>query len=119
MGSTVRAAADACHVLSSDVRPRMAKAEIRKADQAETWRADIGQTVARSMALLGWSLKEFAAAVQRDERTCARWMSGAERPQLDAIFAVPALRQVFVIAISEIAGADVEVETTIRVRRSA
>ena len=97
----------------------MAKVEPLEVRKADTWRLDIGQTVQRAISLLGWSLKEFSAAVGRDERQCARWISGVERPQLDAIFAVQALRSVWVIAISELAGADVELETTIRIRRRA
>jgi len=93
---------------------KVTSTEVRKADE---WRADIGQTVQRAISLLGWSLKEFSAAVDRDERQCARWISGAERPQLDAIFAVQALRGVWVIAIAELAGAEVEIETIVRVKR--
>ena len=46
-------------------------------------------------------------------------VTGVDRPQLDAIFAVTALRHVFVIAIAEVAGHDIELETTIRIRRRA
>lgn len=109
------------HRLLAETRPRMAKVslpDVRK-PEADTWRADIGRTVQRAISLLGWSLKEFAGAVGRDERQCARWIAGIERPQLDVIFAVPPLRRVWVIAIAEIVGEDVEIETTIRVRRRA
>jgi hypothetical protein len=42
-----------------------------------------------------------------------------KRPQMDAIFAVETLRQPLVVALSEIAGAGVEIETIVRIRRSA
>ncbi len=106
-------------------RPRMAKADVRKPD-VDDWRGQIGRAVARAMALQGWSLKEFAGAVGRDERQCARWISGAERAQLDALFAVPALRVSLLQAFAELtkravadAGYAVEIETTIRLRRTA
>ncbi len=96
----------------------MVRADLRKAE-TDTWKADIGRVVVRCREMLGWSLKEFAAKVQRDERQCSRWENGGERVQLDAIFAVKELRAVFVIAIAEAAGEEVERETTIRIRRRA
>lgn len=95
-------------------RATTANANLRKADD---WRAPIGQALRRAVALVGWSLKEFAAAVERDPRQCARWLAGTERPQLDAVFAVEALRQPLVIALSEIAGQGVEIETVVRISR--
>lgn len=99
-------------------KPRMAKVDLRKAER-DTWKTDAGRTVDRARKLLGWSLKEFAVAVNRDERQCARWFDGSERPQLDAIFAVSALRRVFLIACAEEAGDGVLVSTTITITRRA
>jgi hypothetical protein len=118
MAHTISTGAADRHRVIPDVHPEMLTADLRK-PEGDTWRVDIGRTVQRSMTLLGWSLKEFAGAVGRDPRQCARWMDGTERPQLDVIFAVRDLRRVFVIAVSELAGAEVEIETTIRIRRSA
>jgi ribosome-binding protein aMBF1 (putative translation factor) len=95
----------------------MAKANLRKAD--EDWRRDVGQAIKAASDALGWSLKEFAAKVGKDERQCARWMDGSERPQFDVLFAVAALREPLVIAIAALAGAGVSIETVITVRRSA
>ena len=103
------------HLLSSDVPRRMAKADLRKADVTE-WRGSIGQAIGRARTLCELSLKEFADAIGRDERQVARWIGGTERPQLDAIFAVPTLRGPLVIALAELSGT-VEVITEIRVRR--
>jgi len=95
-----------------------AKASLLKAEPG-TWRLRIGHAIQRAMTLQGWSLKEFASAVDRDERQCARWIDGTERPQMDTLFSVVALRQSLVQAFAELAGEGVEVETVIRVRRIA
>jgi len=94
----------------------MAKADLRK---PETWKTEVGGAIERTRLLAGLSLKEFADRIGRDERQIARWISGTERPQLDALFAVDALRQPLVIALAELAGTGVEVETTVRIRRHA
>jgi len=99
-----------------ETRPRMVKADLRKAEP-EGWRQAIGRAIERAMFLQGWSLKEFAAAIGRDERQVARWITGFERPQLDTLFACEALRQPIIQALGELVGADVH--TTIVLRRSA
>jgi hypothetical protein len=93
----------------------MAKAHLRK---AENWQAN-GLAIARTRELSGLSLKLFAAAVKRDERQVARWVIAAERPQLETVFAAPALRALLVIALAEQAGLGVDVQTTITVKRIA
>lgn len=101
-------------------RPRMAKVASAHVRKADTWKADAGRAVDRARKLLGWTLKEFAVAVDRDERQCARWFDGTDRPQLDAIFSVPELRRVFLVAMAQEAGDDqIEVTTTITIRRRA
>lgn len=99
-----------------ETRRRMLKADLRKAESLE-WRVGVGRVIQRAMSLCGWSLKEFSGAVGRDERQCARWIDGTERPQFDTIFAVAALRRALVIAFAELAGEGVEVVTEIRVTR--
>jgi len=105
----------------SEIRPTMAKAGLERVRKPEAGPSDfrpvIGRVLGRALSLVGWSLKEAAAAIGKDPRQVARWLSGAERAQLDAIFAVEALQQPMVQALGELAGADVEV--TIRLRRSA
>lgn len=96
----------------------MVKADLRK-PETDTWKADIGGALEQAVAKLGWSLKEFAGHIERDERQASRWLTGAERPQLDRIFAVKALRLPFILAMAELAGEDIEIETTIRLRRRA
>lgn len=78
---------------------------------------NVGKAIQRAMSLRGWSLKEFAAAVDRDERQVARWLNGEERPQFDAMFAREDFRQPLVLALAELAGPVFEIETTVRTRR--
>jgi len=91
----------------------MAKASLRKTEN-DGW-VWLGIAVERARSLCGLSLKEFADAVGRDERQVARWITGAERTQADAIFAVLKLRRAFVIALAEQAGEGVHVSTEIRI----
>ena len=81
--------------------------------------AEIGRGIARARLLIGWSKKELAAAVDRDESQISRWEAGKERPQFDALWSVPAFRAPFVIALAELAKDGIEISTEIRIRRSA
>lgn len=92
---------------------RMAKADLRKPDA--DWKTAVGRVIRQVRGVL--SLKEFAAAICRDERQVARWEAGLEHAQIAAIFAVEGFRSALVIALAELAG--LETETTIRARRSA
>jgi ribosome-binding protein aMBF1 (putative translation factor) len=105
------------HLLTSEIPRRMAKADLRKAEVADL-REQIGRGIERARLLSGMSLKEFADAIGRDERQIARWITGAERPQFDAIFAVKELRGPLVIALAELSGT-VDVQTTLVIRRTA
>ena len=94
------------------------KADLRKADE-NVWRLAVGRAIQRAVSLRGWSLKEFSAAVNRDERQCSRWLSGSERPQFDVMLSVDSLRQPIVIALAELGGDGVEITTAITIRRIA
>jgi hypothetical protein len=96
----------------------MAKADLRNAEMGR-WPERVGGAIARVQHRSGLSLKEFAAVVARDERQVARWFAGTEHPQLAAIFAVAALRELLIVALAELAGESVEITTEIRIRRSA
>lgn len=101
-----------------NLRPRQAKADLNPIEIP--WREQIGHAIQRALSLAGLSQKEAAALVGRDVAQLARWINGSERPQLDAMFAVEVLRSPLVIALAELAGAGVEVETVVRVvRRTA
>jgi ribosome-binding protein aMBF1 (putative translation factor) len=105
------------HLPSSEIWKRMAKADLPKAEIVD-WRGQIGTAIERARILSGLSLKEYADKIGRDVRQVGRWITGDERAQLDAIFAVRELRGPLVIALAELSQT-VEVETTIRIRRSA
>jgi ribosome-binding protein aMBF1 (putative translation factor) len=92
----------------------MAKADIRKADRVRA----LGGCIDEVRRVLGLSLKEFAAALGKDARQVKRWIDGAERPQLEAVFVLERFRGPLVIALARLV-ADVDVITEIRVRRSA
>jgi DNA-binding transcriptional regulator YiaG len=96
-------------------RKTMAKMDVRKADEGDL-RVEIGRAVRLTRGTL--SLKEFAAAIVRDERQIARWEEGKERPHVDAIFAVRAFRLVFIEALAGLDD-DVQVQTVITIRRTA
>lgn len=95
----------------------MAKAELTIREQGD--RIAIGHVLARCFALAGLSQKEVAGLVDRDHAQVARWVSGAERPPFDRLFAVLALRQPLVIAFAEYVGTGVDVVTEIRLRKTA
>lgn len=101
------------HRLLSDVAAKPVKAHIRKAD--ERWMRAVGRVVREVRGAL--SLKEFAAAIDRDERQVARWEEAIERPHLDAIFAIERFRQPLVIGLAGLPGSGIEIETTLRARR--
>lgn len=83
----------------------MARAALRKAETAAL-QAQIGQCLNRARHWLGWSLKEAAAAIGRDERQVARWERGEERTPVDLVFAVPELQQPFVVQLAQLSGAE-------------
>lgn len=116
MSSSVANAAVSRHRLLPEKSGGQAKAEIRL---AENWRIAVGNVIEDVRLLAKLSLKEFADRVGRDERQIARWIASTERPQFDALFAVEEFQQPLVIAFARLAGHQVEIETTIHVRRSA
>ena len=104
------------HLPVSETKPPMVKADLRKSEIA-LWREQLGKAIERAKALSGLNLNQFADEIGRNERQVARWITGDERPQFDAIFASDKLRQPIVIALAEMAGDGVCVETIVRVRR--
>lgn len=119
MRATVPQASAARHRLLPEMSGGPLKADLRKAETAD-WRGHVGGAIERMRLLCGLSLKELADRVGRDERQIARWIAGTERPQMDALFAVEALRQPIVVALAELAEGDgIEIVTEIRVRRRA
>lgn len=93
----------------------MAKADLRK---TEKWQ-EAGAVITRTRELSGLNHDEFADAVGVDSRQVARWEKAEERPQIETVYAAKTLKPFVVIALAKGAGVEVEVETVIRVRRSA
>lgn len=121
MARTLSGDSAVCHRLTSEIgRPKVAKADLRKTENAEASRQEAGRVVARAKERTGLSLKEFAAAVKREERQVARWFDGSERAHLDALISNKAIKRELIVALAESeAEDDVDVETVIRIPRKA
>jgi hypothetical protein len=111
------------HLLPETVRAQ-AKADLRKPKSTTfvDYRARVACEVVCPV-LAGLDLKEITALIEQatgrvvNERQIARWKTGEERPQFDALIAVERFRQPLVIAWAKfIEGAGVEVETVVRLR---
>lgn len=117
MRSTMPQASAPSHLERLEVgRPTQAKADLKNLETR--WRERVGGALARTLQLAGVSQKEASGLLgHKDQSQINRWLAGTERPQFDALLAVEQLRQPLVIALAELAGAGVEVDTVIRVRR--
>ena len=98
------------------VRPTMAKAQI-KSLEVRDFRAEIGQAIERAISLAGWTKKEAAGELGVEPAQLSRWIAGTERPQLDRLFAVEALRWPLIQMLARL-DQQVEIITDIR-RRTA
>lgn len=100
-----------------------AKADLRKAEKVD-YRARIAKEVIEPL-LAGLALKEVSALIFRatgreiDERQIARWKTGEERPQFDALIAVEQFRHPLLLLWAQFIGGAVEVTTHIVVKRIA
>ena len=61
----------------ADVRPVMAKADLKKLGEQHQREAH-GDVLRRSIQLAGWSQKEAAAALDTTEATLSRWLAAKE-----------------------------------------
>lgn len=119
MAASVPQTTAVAHRVFPETPARGLKAGLKKLENSgSTHRVQVGALIDRARNLLGWSKKELAAAVKRDEAQVNRWIAGTERAQWDALIAVEELRGPLTIAQAEIA-AGVEVMWEIRVRRKA
>lgn len=123
MAPSVSQAMGSAHRMLSDIPPAtMAKADLRKVEA--DYRKRVGECIARARKSLGWTLKELGAAVERvtgkepETAQLSRWEAGTERPHFDALLAVPEMRGPLVIALARLSD-EIEVSTTIQIRRSA
>lgn len=110
----------AAHLLSSEIRPRVAKvgiSSLRKSESAQ-FSAQLGACIEQVRSVCGLTLEEFSDALNRDARQIAKWIKAEERPQLETVLAVERFRGPLLIALAGLA-TDVDVRTTITVRRTA
>lgn len=82
------------------------------------WREQVGRAIARTFALAGVSQKEAAALLDRDPAQIARWIASSERPSIDVIFSVRLFRGPLVIALAELSTGELDVVTTITIRKA-
>lgn len=101
-----------------EIDREMLKADLRKADSADALK-EIGECLDFARRAAGWTLKELAGAVQRDERQVQRWMDGKENTNIAAVFAVERLRQPFVIALARLSDCFDEEPMTLKARKRA
>lgn len=106
--STVARGTEVAHqVLPETAKAGRAKANLRipEIDQRDDYKAAIGGAIQRAVSLVGWSNKEAAAKVGVDDSQFGKWISGAERPHMDRLFAIEALRWPLLRALGEMSGA--------------
>lgn len=84
--------------------------------KVELWRVDVGKAVGRAIELAGLTQKEtWVLLGHNGAAMLSRWIDGSERPQFDALFAVPVLRQPLVQALAELAQAEIEITVKLKV----
>lgn len=93
---------------------RMAAADLRKAENEQERRERVGRAFAEASE--PYSLGELSFMLKRDERQIARWKSGSERVQLDAVLLSESMWPRFVVALARLTPRLVEIETVLRVR---
>lgn len=120
MNTSVQLNIPPMHLPRAEKRPEAAKvapADVRKTEKDALW-AELGKCLVFVCYDAGLSLKEFATRLGKDERQVHRQMEGHERPQIEAVFAVPEYRAPLVIALSRLTN-EIEVFTEIKIRRTA
>lgn len=107
-------------LLVSEKRPQTAKAALkplRKTEKDALW-SELGKCLVFVCYDAELSIKEFAARLEKDAGQVQRQMEGKERPQIEAVFAVPEFRAPLVQALARITPS-IEVSTELRIRRTA
>ena len=116
MGSSVSQPSLPTPLLVTETSARMAKAGLRNSENP--YYAQLGSCLRDVQHAFGLTLQEFAVELGKNESQVRRQMDGTERPQIEAVFAVPRFQGPLVIALARLA-TGVEVDTVIHVRRSA
>jgi ribosome-binding protein aMBF1 (putative translation factor) len=116
MSSTLPKQIDGAHRVIPEIDRKAQKASLRIPENGD-FLVQIGDCLDIARRDAGWTLDQLAAELKRDARQVRRWIAGEERTQVDAVFAVPELREPFVIALAKLAKCCVE--TIVTIRRSA
>lgn len=109
----------------SEIKPEMVKVRLDSAT-ARNVRRDVGKAIERACSLVGWSKKELAGRLAGEDGNIDawvvklhRWMSGEERPHLDALLSVEEFCQPLLLVLTKEFVQGAEVTTEIRFRRIA
>ena len=106
-------------LLVSEKPKKQAKAALKVLCKSESDHyAQLGACLAEVQHVFGMTLKEFAAALDKNESQIRRQIEGKERPQIEVVFAIQKFQGPLVIALARLA-TGVEVDTVIHVRRTA
>jgi hypothetical protein len=86
----------------------------------DQWRRQIGGAIERALKLANLTKQDvsYEMGYGSNQAPISNWISGKETPQFAKLFSVKALRGPLVVALAELSD-DVQIETTIRVKRSA
>jgi len=90
---------------------------LKNVEKAQLW-AELGKCMVFVCYDLHLSLKEFAARIGKADAQISRQMEGKERPQIEAVFAVPEFRAPLVLALARLTN-EIETFTEMRMRSSA
>jgi transcriptional regulator with XRE-family HTH domain len=96
------------------VHPKMLRAD-GESDRKKL----VGRRVERALSLARLTQQEAAYAMgYADQGVVSRWCSGLERPHFDKLYALDGFTIAWVLALAE-GTPEIDVETTIRIRRVA
>lgn len=86
---------------------------------ADDVRREIGRAIERALQLADITKQDASDRMGygTNQAPLSRWISGVERPQFEKLFAIRELRGPMVQALAELSS-DIEVTTTIRIRRA-
>lgn len=113
MNSSVADRSPSRHRVLPEKAAKPLHAHLRKSESDDAM-LEIGACLDEARRAAGWTLKELAAALNRDERQVQRWMDGKENTNIAAVFAVAVLQKPFVVALAKLAAC--EIETTVRIK---
>lgn len=107
--------------LSAGPRRKVARAGLRGEGVSKILGdRSLGPVIARAFALAGLTSDQAAREMgYADATTVAKWIGNTEPPQIARIWSVRQLRVGLLVALAEHADEQVEVRTTVTVRRQA